>query len=74
MVKEERKKIAELEKQQYKDYLEEEGRKLEYEQRRKKELETQRRTMRALEFRHTLEEKERVKQIEKVKDFEWDRV
>ena len=74
MVKEERKKIAELEKQQYKTYLDEERIKLEYEQTRRKELETQRRTLRALEFQQTLEEKERVKQLEKVKDFEWDRV
>lgn len=49
-------------------------RQVEYEQARRKELETQRRTLRAVEFRQTLEQKERVKYEEKIKDFEWDRV
>ena len=41
---------------------------------RKKEVETHRRTIRAAEFRQTLEEKERVKYEEKIKDFEYERM
>ena len=36
-------------------------------------METQRRTIRAVEFKQTLEEKERVKYEERARDFEWDR-
>jgi hypothetical protein len=41
---------------------------------RKREVETHRRTIRAAEFKQTLEEKERVKYEEKIKDFEYERV
>ena len=47
--------------------------KLEHEQARRREVETHRRTIRAVEFRQTLEEKERVKHEERARDFEWDR-
>jgi hypothetical protein len=41
---------------------------------RKREVETHRRTIRAAEFKQTLEEKERVKYEEKIKDFEYERL
>ncbi len=41
---------------------------------RKREVETHRRTIRAAEFKQTMEEKERVKYEEKIKDFEYERM
>jgi hypothetical protein len=40
---------------------------------RKREVETHRRTIRAAEFKQTIEEKDRVKYEARIKDFEYDR-